>query len=227
MIRTVIVEDDPMVAQINQRYLDEFPMIQVDAVLMDGQKAYDYLLEHEVELVILDVYMPEITGLELLRSMRQRGLAADVIMVTAANDVQQIEEMLRLGIVDYLVKPFEYERFRVAVDKYLVRNGILTSNRTLDQASIDQMIRADDPSAKSAKGLEKGIQMNTLQTILSPLCKEPERHFGCEDLAAHVGLSKVTARRYLNHLMRTGRVECTIDYETGGRPCMKYRYCNR
>lgn len=224
MIRTVIIEDDPMVAQINRRYLDKFAMIKVVAVLSRGKEALQYLRTHKADLAILDVYMPEITGIELLRHIRSENIPMDVIMVTAANDVRQVEELLRFGIVDYLVKPFEYERFRGAIEKYLLRKGLLDSNRTLNQNNIDQVVKMDRHSHHAGQGLEKGLQEKTLQTILSALSGDPTRYFSCEDISEHIGLSKVTVRRYLNHLAQDDQVSCIVDYETGGRPSMKYRY---
>jgi response regulator of citrate/malate metabolism len=224
MIRALIVEDDPMVAQINRRYLEEYPVIQVESILKNGEEALDYLQKNNVDLMIMDVYMPEISGLEVLRSLRRMGMRTDVIIVTAANDVQQIDEMLRLGVVDYLVKPFEYERFREAVERYLVRMGILNSGSTLNQEAIDRMVKIGDPYSELPVDTEKGVQSRTLRLVLEPLRECPGRYFSCEELAAMVGFSKVTIRRYLNYLLQTKRAECVINYETGGRPSMKYRY---
>lgn len=210
-----------MVAQINRYYLEEFTDIQVVKVFRNGKKALEFLRQTPVDLVILDVYMPELSGLELLRNMRQLTIHADVIMVTAANATHYVDEMLRLGIVDYLVKPFEYERFRNAVEKYLQRKNLLCSHSTLSQQSIDWIVKSGGHKAGSS--LQKGLQEPTLSLVLKSLQQTPQCYFSCEDLSSRTGLSKVTVRRYLNHLRESRLIDCVVDYETGGRPSMKYR----
>lgn len=223
MIKTIIVEDDPMVAQINRRYLDTAQDIQVAAVFDNGKDAFDYIKDEEPDLIVLDVYMPVMNGLELLREIRKADIQSDVIMVTAANDVKNVEEALRLGIVDYLVKPFEYERFMEAIEKYRKKTHVLKDASTLNQDAIDTLISttAPQPSAPS-RDLKKGLQQRTLDMIRSHLDKMRGQTCTCDTLAGVVGLSKVTVRRYLNYLAEINEIDSSVDYETGGRPCIQY-----
>lgn len=117
MIKTVIVEDDLMVASINSKFAKRNPNIQIVTTFHNGKDALDYLKKSDADLVLLDLYMPDCTGLELLSELRSIGSEIDVIMITAANDAEHINEALQLGIVDYLIKPFQYERFAQALDK--------------------------------------------------------------------------------------------------------------
>ncbi|MBQ8089582.1 MAG: response regulator, partial [Pyramidobacter sp.] len=149
MIKTIIVEDDPMVAQINRRYLDTANDIQVAAVFDNGKDALAYIENEEPDLIILDVYMPVMNGLELLREIRKSDIQSDVIMVTAANDVKNVEEALRLGIVDYLVKPFEYERFMEAIEKYRKKAHVLKDASTLNQDAIDALVSVGAPQQQA------------------------------------------------------------------------------
>jgi response regulator of citrate/malate metabolism len=230
-LKVIIVEDDPMVAQINKRYLQKVPGLTLVGVFANGKLAIDFLQTNPVDLVVLDVYMPELNGLELLRLMRTQGMQSEVIMVTAANDAKQVDELLKLGVVDYLVKPFTEERFIEALEKSQARIRMAGSGDELNQQAIDRMLGAKvkpQPTPKAAPGKDntetpKGLQPSTLELILKTMRENQTSFRGCEELASGIGLSKVTVRRYLNHLVEKGQVESSVDYDTGGRPSVKYR----
>ena len=112
--QAVIVEDDPMIASIDQNFLERDPRFHLAASFRSGQDALPWLLRHPADLLILDVYMPRMTGLELLRELRSFGITSDVVMVTAANDSKTVDALLKLGVADYLVKPFTPRRFQQA-----------------------------------------------------------------------------------------------------------------
>ncbi|MDR1395791.1 MAG: response regulator [Deltaproteobacteria bacterium] len=219
MLNAIVVEDDPMVAQINREYLGKVPGLKVLEVLGSGREALDYLQSHQVDLVILDVYMPEMNGIELLRRMRLENLKADVIMVTAVNEPEQVEELLRLGVVDYLVKPFTEARFMEALSKYSVHRSTLNSGEELDQAQIDRLVSGINGS----KSLPKGLHQPTWDMILSFLAETPGTFLSVEEMALLTRRSKVTIRRYLTDMAERKLVDTVIDYLTGGRPSIKYR----
>ncbi len=219
--KVLIVEDDPMVAMINEQYVNRNKAFCVVEKCRDGRSALEYLENNEVDLIVLDVYMPLMDGFETLRQIRKNKKAVDIIMVTAANDRASLEEALHLGVVDYLVKPFTYERFRIALDKYVSQIVALKDMDTLNQKNIDFII---ENAHKKNEGIyPKGIQEKTLQTILDEMKKEPSRWLTGDELAERIGLTGVTVRRYLNYLTEKGLLLSEIDYETGGRPCMRYR----
>ena len=114
--QAVIVEDDPMIASIDQNFLERDPRFRLAASFRSGQDALPWLLRHPADLLILDVYMPRMTGLELLRELRSFGITSDAVMVTAANDSKTVDALLKLGVADYLVKPFTARRFQQALD---------------------------------------------------------------------------------------------------------------
>lgn len=166
MIKTVIVEDDLMVASINQQFALKTPGVNVIATFHNGKDALAFLNKTKVDLLLLDFYMPEITGLELLSRLRSEGNDVDVIMITAANDAGHINEALHLGIVDYLVKPFKYERFSEAMDKYILRKTVMKKGMKFTQKDIDQLIHLQKPSKQSKEmDLQKGLQRQTLDKI--------------------------------------------------------------
>ncbi len=224
MIKTVIVEDDLMVASINSQFAKQNPNIQIVATFHNGKDALDYLKKSDADLVLLDLYMPDCTGLELLSELRSIGSEIDVIMITAANDAEHINEALQLGIVDYLIKPFQYERFAQALDKYLVRKKAIESGVSFTQEEIDRLVNASTPSASTKKTeLQKGVQQKTLDKIRVCLSAHPGNYLPCEQIASETGLSRVTIRRYMNFLIEENEVTSMIDYSTGGRPSILYQ----
>ncbi|MBQ8000867.1 MAG: response regulator [Ruminococcus sp.] len=221
MYKVLIVEDDPMVAMINEQYIKRNKNFEVVGKCQDGAAALAFLKENQVHLLVLDVYMPHMDGFETLRKIRNEQIIVDVIMVTAANDRDSLEEALHLGIVDYLVKPFSFDRFQMALEKYISQSNALKDIDTLNQTNIDHII--DNTRKKSEDLFPKGIQEKTLQRIMKYLNSNKGKWFTGDDIAAEVGLTGVTVRRYMNYLAESGRVIGEMNYETGGRPCMRYK----
>ncbi len=222
MIHTIIVEDDPMVAQIHRQYLEKLNGFNIDGIFNDGNRALDYLEKHPNDLIILDIYMPTMTGLQLLRKLRSIGIKSSVIMVTAAMETKVIGDALELGIVDYLIKPFSYERFHEAISRYLSKRQLLKNKQVVDQAELDRLMNSNLSTKVNITELSKGLNKATLDIITEQLQKAGTEKCTCESLSQACNLSKVTIRRYLNYLIDIGKVENTIDYETGGRPRTLY-----
>ena len=223
MIKTVIVEDDKMVASINSQFAQKTPEIQIAAVFHNGYDALTFLQAKSADLLLLDLYMPDFSGLDLLRRLRRQDNHIDVIMITAANDADNIKEALELGIVDYLIKPFQYERFQEAIDKYLLRRTLMKKGMPFSQTDVDQLVSIRRPSPENRKmELEKGIQRQTLELIRSCMDGHPSEYLTSEQISEETALSKVTVRRYMNYLIETNEAASQIDYSTGGRPSIKY-----
>ena len=221
MYKVLIVEDDPMVAMINEQYIKRNKNFEIVGKCNDGLRALDFLENNTVDLVILDVFMPQMDGFETLRQIRNKQIVVDAIMVTAANEREALEEALHLGIVDYLVKPFTFDRFQMALEKYIAQNNALKDIDTLNQKSIDQIF--GNSRKKSGDLFPKGIQEKTLELIMEYLKTNKNTWFTGDEIAQKVNLTGVTVRRYMNYLAQSGRVVSEINYETGGRPCMLYK----
>lgn len=221
MFNVLIVEDDPMVAMINEQYIKRNKNFKVIGKCKDGKSALDFLEQNQVDLLVLDVYMPHTNGFELLREIRSRQMTVEAIMVTAANGRESLEEALHLGIVDYLVKPFTFERFQMALEKFIAQNNALKDIETLNQLSIDYII--DNSRKKSEELYPKGIQVKTLEKIMEELNKNNDKWLTGDEISERISLTSVTVRRYMNYLSKSGKVIAQINYETGGRPCMKYK----
>lgn len=221
MYKVLIVEDDPMVAMINEKYIQRNKNFEIVGKCKDGAGALNFLENNEVDLLVLDVYMPHMDGFETLRKIRNRQIIVDAIMVTAANDRESLEEALHLGIIDYLVKPFTFDRFQMALEKFIAQNNALKDIDTLNQTSIDHIM--DDSGKKNEGFLPKGIQEKTMQLILEHLKANKGVCLTGDEIAEKTGLTGVTVRRYMNYLAESGRVISEMNYETGGRPCMRYK----
>lgn len=219
MYKVLIVEDDPMVAMINEQYIARNSNFHVLGTCGDGQKALDLLEHTSVDLVVMDVYMPVVNGLEAMRALRNKQIDSDFIMVTAANDRETLEEALRLGVIDYLVKPFTFDRFQQALDKFLLQRQALYKVDSLNQKTIDSIITTQRPPETPPKG----VQIKTMNLLYETLKKQKGVWLTGEEIAQISGLTSVTVRRYMNYLAETGKIDCEINYETGGRPCMKYK----
>ena len=170
MYKILIVEDDPMVAMINEQYIKKNKNFELVGKCSNGAAALEFLENNEVDLLVLDVYMPQMDGFETLRRVRNKQITVDAIMVTAANDRNSLEEALHLGVVDYLVKPFTFDRFQMALEKYISQNSALKDVETLNQKNIDHII--DNARKKSDDLHPKGIQEKTLRMILEHLQEE-------------------------------------------------------
>ena len=221
MYKVLIVEDDPMVAMINEQYIKRNKNFEIVGKCNDGMSALDFLENNTVDLLILDVFMPKMDGFETLRQIRNKQITVDAIMVTAANERESLEEALHLGIVDYLVKPFTFDRFQMALEKYIAQNNALKDIETLNQKSIDHII--DNARKKSEDLYPKGIQEKTIELIMEYLKVNKNTWFTGDEIAEKVNLTGVTVRRYMNYLAESGKVVGEMNYETGGRPCMRYK----
>ena len=146
--QAVIVEDDPMIASIDQNFLERDPRFR----LASGQDALPWLLRHPADLLILDVYMPRMTGLELLRELRSFGITSDAVMVTAANDSKTVDALLKLGVADYLVKPFTARRFQQALDKFCRQRSAIATHSSVSQEELDALFWGSNPAPWSGSG---------------------------------------------------------------------------
>ncbi|SCY96466.1 response regulator [Alkaliphilus peptidifermentans] len=222
MIKVLIIEDDPMVAEINKKYVETVDNYKVIGVANDGETGYKMLKELKPDLLILDIYMPKYNGLRLLKRIRTEGIHVDAIMVTAAKEAADIDEVLKLGAFDYLVKPFEFHRFKLTLEGYKDRISNLTSRENLTQEDIDQLTMGKRNKCYIGE-LDKGIHQKTMDTIRNYLCKATKSK-SASAVAKDLGISRVTARRYLEYLTENGEVELEISYGTIGRPQHLYIY---
>ena len=223
MYRVIIVEDDPMVAAINRQYVELNKAFQIAGIFKTGGDALEYLRDNDVQLIILDFYTPLMNGTEFIDRLHNLGKTPAVIMVTSANDMEIVNQLMSRGIIDYLVKPFEYSRFSLALDKFIKSRKLWDkTNGTVSQQDIDRLLSMSETPA--ASNLAKGLNESTLTLIREFLIKNVNETFTSEQIAEQIHLSRITIRRYMNYMADTNELVSTIDYQTGGRPSIKYRY---
>lgn len=224
MYRVVIIEDDPMVASINKQYVEASPSFCVGKMFKSGKEALEYLKENTADLIILDYYTPLMNGDEFIDALHGMGKAPAIIMVTSASDADIVKRLLSRGVIDYLVKPFEYFRLKKALDKFEnFRRYLDNSREDLSQEAIDRLLNRSEQNASHSSGpLAKGLNEATLKLIRDFLGENREGLFTSEQIAGHLGLSRITIRRYMNYMVDTGEITSVIDYRTGGRPSIKY-----
>jgi len=221
MIRVLVVEDDPMLAEIHRRFVEDVHGFTVVGIAGDGVKALDVLKGNSVDLVILDVYLPKMDGLDLFREMRKLEINSDVILVTAAKEVEQVETALKLGAFDYLVKPFEFERLKRSLSHYKERLSTLDSRNVVGQSELDKIFSRD--KVTEINELPKGLHMITLERVQQVMEENIGAFVDIETIAGQMDMSKVTARRYLEYLAKIGKIEIEMSHGSRGRPSYKYR----
>ena len=223
MYRVIIIEDDPMVASINRQYVEVTSPFRVDRVFKSGVEALEYLKKHDTDLIILDYYTPVMNGAEFIDRLHSIGKAPAIIMVTSANDTDIVHSLLSRGVMDYLVKPFEYLRFKLALDRFHEKQTYLNkAHDTLNQRSIDHLFNRAELGPDTSPHISKGLNETTLNKIHSFLSEHPDTFFTSEQVAEQMSLSRITIRRYLNYLVDIHECISIIDYKTGGRPSIKY-----
>lgn len=219
MIQVMIVEDDPMLAELHRQFVEQVPGFCVSAVEHDGLQAVQTLKSIRIDLVVLDVYLPGMDGISLLKHMRKIGLLQEVILVTAARNASQVATAMKLGAVDYLIKPFEFSRMKQALGKAAQRHTLQGDVHEVSQDQIDILLQTHTEEEE----LPKGLHRQTLDRIKQTL-QQSTRAMTAGDVADKLSLSKVSVRNYLNYLVDQKKAEIERDYSTGGRPSHQYRW---
>ena len=149
MYQVIIVEDDPMVAEIDKQYVEHNSKMAIAGIFQNGQEALDFVRTHPVDLIMLDYYMPVMDGRTFLVKLRAEGILADVIMVTAASEARHVSELYSYGVSDYLIKPFDYNRFQTALQKFVSRREAF-AGETQARSKYDYFARG--PAGRAVRG---------------------------------------------------------------------------
>ncbi|EGQ26884.1 response regulator [Mammaliicoccus sciuri] len=230
MIRTwqvVIVEDDFRVAEINRRFVEQVSGFNVSAELRTAAETLHYLqqVEQLPDLILLDVYIPDSPGLELFWRLRKDFPSIAIILVTAAKETVTVEAALQGGVFDFLIKPVDFDRFNETFTRYRKQKVLLASKKEVNQEEVDRLqfgseLRAD--KSITADGLPKGIDRLTLERIEVILEHSPAEGINAIDTSEAAGVSRSTARRYLEYLVSAGKVKAQLQYGEVGRPERTY-----
>jgi response regulator of citrate/malate metabolism len=212
VIRVVVVDDDFMVAKVHSGYVARTPGFEVVGVAHNGADALRLVRELRPDLVLLDVYLPDLDGLTVLRELRGLGDDVDVIVITAATDVDTVRRAMRGGVLHYLIKPFEYAALRDQLAHFAALDRRLGGLASAGQADVDEVFGARPRSV-----LPKGLSTQTADLVEGVLRDRPGG-VSASECAALTELARVSARRYLEHFVGTGRAEVRLKYGGAGRP---------
>ncbi|WP_445528718.1 response regulator [Streptomyces cyslabdanicus] len=225
MIEVLVVDDDVRVARVNAAYVEKVPGFRVAG---EAHSAAEALLRLEtlprLDLVLMDHYLPDDTGLSVVREMRGRGHLTDVIMVTAARDVSTVRAAMRHGALHYLIKPFTFAGLRSRLEAYAALRRALDDGGEAEQAQVDRFFGA--LSAPPGPGLPKGHSPATAELVRRTLMRA-DGPLSAQEVAERTGVSRQTAQRCLKFLERTGRARLTLKYGGAGRPEHRYVWAAR
>ncbi|WP_116214269.1 DUF7342 family protein [Streptomyces olivoreticuli] len=225
MIEVLVVDDDFRVAEINAAYVARVPGFHVGAKAHTAAQAMAVLERGGIDLMLLDHFLPDETGLSLVRRMRQRGHLTDVIMVTASRDIATVQAAMRFGALQYLVKPFTFPGLRVKLEAYAQLRRTLDDADEAGQDQVDRIFGTLRTAATSVP-MPKGHSAPTAELIRRVL-SDAVRPLSAHEVADRAGLSRSTAQRYLKRLEESGRLRLTLKYGETGRPEHRYAWTAR
>lgn len=220
MIDVLVVDDDFMVARIHRGFVERTPGFQVVGVAHTGADAVEQVRRLEPDLVLLDIYLPDQGGLEVLEEIRRTAPEVDVLVISAAREAETVRRAWRGGVVHYLMKPFTYEALRERLEHYAHAHQGLRVGTTADQADVDRIF-GGRPTADDTR-LPKGLSPQTRRLVERAL--RAAGTLSAAECAAEVGISRVSARRYLEFLAERRSAEVSLRYGATGRPERRYTW---
>ena len=221
MIQVMIVEDDPMVREINSKFLKRVEGFNLYKAVSNLDDAKKFILIKKPDLILLDVYLPKENGIDFLKWIRAQEIDIDIILITADKSIERIQEAFRHGVVDYLIKPFSFERFKESLNQFKGRYYQFKTNDVIEQKDLDKLISSANAS-QNDDDFAKGLNKYTYKTIWEEIQKNNDDDFTAEDLAEKLGIARVTVRRYLEYMEKENKVDKLVEYGKVGRPQHRY-----
>lgn len=227
MIRVLVVDDDFMVARIHCGFVERVEGFEVVGVAATGTEAISLVAELAPDLVLLDLYLPDRFGLDVVGRLRAAGETCDVLVITAAKEADAVRRAVREGVVGYLLKPFGFPELEQRLRAYAAERERVAADGELTQEQIDAAFGTSGVTRRATVTLPKGLSVETAAAVQDALAAagggEPDGALSASECAERVGISRVSARRYLEHFVATGAAEVSLRYGTTGRPERRYR----
>ncbi|AOW85748.1 transcriptional regulatory protein [Streptomyces olivaceus] len=221
-IRVLVVDDDFMVARVHRAFVGRVEPFRVVGIAGTGEEALAAVAAVRPDLVLLDLYLPDVFGLDVIPRLRAAGHDCDVMVVSAAREADAVRGAVRHGVVDYLLKPFEFDDLRVRLERYAAERGRLLGTVVRSQADVDRALAKAAPAA-AAPALPKGMSVETAELVGRTL-RETDGTLSASECAALTGVSRVSARRYLEYFHTVGAADVSLRYGAAGRPERRYRF---
>lgn len=220
MTRVLVVDDDFMVARVHRGFVEAVAGFEVVEVAHSGEAALAAVKALRPDLVLLDIYLPDMNGLDLLPMLREVQPDLDAIVISAANEVETVRRALRGGIVHYLIKPFSGADLRESLEHYQ-RTYRRLDRGEAQQQDVDRVFRHKPGSAAAAARLPKRLSPETADLVEQAL-RGAGTDLSASECADAVGLARVSVRRYLEHFVTVGRADVRLRYGGVGRPERRY-----
>ncbi|PHD76490.1 two-component system response regulator [Bacillus sp. AFS043905] len=221
-IEVLIVEDDLRIAEIQKLFIEKLEGFQTIGIASSYDEAKSFIEIMQPDLLLLDMYFPDMNGLDILKEIKQQSKQMDVIMITAAKEIEKVQEAIKIGIFDYIIKPVAFERFKQSLLRYqeyhIKLSELEKGNFPVTQQQVDKLLRKEmKEKEREQASLPKGIDRMTLEKVMVVLGKSSPG-LTAEIVAKEIGVSRTTARRYLEHLMSEEKIDADLTYGTVGRP---------
>ncbi|HEY5673090.1 MAG TPA: response regulator [Malonomonas sp.] len=221
-IRVLVVDDDMRISELHQRFVEKLPQFEVVGVANSIADAAEMVEILQPDLVLLDLFFPQGNGMDLLRRIRSSEQPCDVILITAAREMASLQEALRGGVFDYIIKPVFFPRFQESLQKFYEYFQQLQSGGALEQKDVDRLLHAQRASESTSGAIPKGIDALTLTKVRQVFADRQRTSLNAEEVGKEVGISRSTARRYLEFLASEGFLQADLIYGVVGRPERRY-----
>jgi len=221
-VRVIIAEDDPMICSLHAQAVRQVNGFILAGTVSNGYELLEFFRNDTADLIIMDIFMPRMSGLEALKKLRAKGNTADVILVSAGKKMDLVSRARTLGAFDYMIKPYTLNRFRASLESYLEHRMLMKKTREeATQEDVDALfekgllspVPAEDP-------LPKGFQQETLQLVFD--CLQSSECPTALEIGKKLSLSRTTTRRYLEYLAVKGKAAVKFEYRSSGRPLKRY-----
>ena len=222
MIEVMIVEDDPMVRDINSRFLKRVEGFNLYKAVGNLTESKKFIMAKKPDLILLDVFLPNENGIDFLKWLRSEEISVDVILITADKTIERVQEAFRYGAIDYLIKPFDFERFKEALIQFKERYYEFKKVDEIEQSELDKLI-SNATVVQRDEGLAKGFNKYTYKSIWKEIERGDNEYFTAEELSEKIKVARVTVRRYLEYMEKEGQLEKLVEYGKVGRPQHKFR----
>ncbi len=225
-VRVLVVDDDHRISELHRRFVEkliDFEVIGVANTIADATELVEVL---QPDLVLLDLFFPEGNGMDLLKQIRSGEQPCDVILITAAREMSSLQEALRGGVFDYMIKPVYFPRFQDALQKFHDYFCHLQKGGALEQKDVDRLLHAQRTAETETGGIPKGVDALTLSKVRKVFDDPNIGDLNAEEVGKAIGIGRSTARRYLEFLATEGFLKADLIYGVVGRPERRYARVN-